>query len=82
MHPKLERALPLLEHLAGGGKICCETGRYFYPTDFSFIDVIDHPERYTIHREPRVVFANIYKNGNLFLHGRPVINPPQPQPAQ
>lgn len=61
MNPKLERALPLLEHLAEGGRLHAvgleaDLGMYAVCVG----NIIDNPERYTIKREPREVFVNEY----------------------
>jgi hypothetical protein len=71
MHPKLERALPLLEHLASGGKLVKSYDDTVLTNKVDSSSAIltqlfDHPERYTIHREPRELFVNCYPTGEAY----------------
>jgi hypothetical protein len=65
MHPKLERALPLLEHLASGGTVM-KGDCLMEAANTSFGLLIANPERYTIHREPRELFVNCYPTGEAY----------------
>lgn len=65
MNPKLERALPLLEHLAEGGRLHAvglEAALGMYAVCVG--NIIDNPERYTIKREPREMFVIYYEDGS------------------
>jgi hypothetical protein len=71
MHPKLERALPLLEHLASGGKVKVNNGTGLYSAScMNLARVLDNVDAITIHREPREIYVNHYSSGAI-LHLTP-----------
>jgi hypothetical protein len=68
MHPKLEKALPLLEHWYAKGKFNLN-GKTVMPwEEIHLLTLLERPERYTIHREPRVVYVNHYTDGDVCAH--------------
>jgi hypothetical protein len=69
MHPKLEKALPLLEHLASGGKVTYKpNGMVMFVDRADLETILNNPSNYTIHREPRVVYVNHYTDGDVCAH--------------
>jgi hypothetical protein len=64
MHPKLEKALPLLEHLASGGKVTYKpNGMVMFVDRADLETILNNPSNYTIHREPRELWVNHYASG-------------------
>lgn len=63
MHPKLERAMPLLEHLASGGKVIYD-GVDLDVTGVVLNTLLELPKHYTIHREPKAVFITVSPGGS------------------
>lgn len=87
MHPKLERAMPLLEHLyAGGIVIRTETKELlameaklnsegdWSPKRVFWNALLEYPENYTIHREPRVRFGVTTEKGAIFYGTYPSLD--------
>jgi hypothetical protein len=77
MHPKLEKAMPLLEHLYAGGALISGNSMFAVKADHvtkptrytvTINHVIEHPDDYTIHREPRVVFIAEGDHGTNALY--------------
>jgi hypothetical protein len=67
MHPKLEKALPLLEHLASGGKVTYKpNGMVMFVDRADLETILNNPSNYTIHREPRELFVNCYPTGEAY----------------
>jgi hypothetical protein len=69
MHPKLEKAMPLLEHLASGGKVTYKpNGMVMFVDRADLETILNNPSNYTIHREPRELWVNHYEGGSTLTY--------------